>query len=544
MRAVIYARYSSDNQREASIEDQIEICRRYIDRQGWTLVQNYKDRALSGASNQRPAYLQMLADADAHHFDVVVSEAIDRLGRRLSEVARLHDHLEFHGIAFHAVNIGQVTTMHVGLLGTMAQLYLSDLKEKTRRGQLGRALAGKIPGGKAYGYSLVEGKPGERQFNETEVLVVRRIFREFAAGKSPRAIAKGLNAELVAGPDGRHWRDTTIRGQVERGTGILNNSLYVGRIEWNRCSYIKDPKTGKRVARPNRKEDWEIVEVSDLRIIDDALWDAVKCRQYGLSFEIRRDDGGNALNRAHRGKFLLSGLLRCGRCGGGFAILAQDRYGCAARRSKGTCDNNATISRQEIEARVLEGLKNRLMAPELVREFIQVFHEEANRAAREQDQRLKADRIHLQLLERKITEIVTAVEEGRYSRVLGDRLSELESQQEELRLRLSESPTSVRLHPRLADIYANKVRELERSLNDPAIRGEAAGVLRSLVDRIELHPRKEGKGVDATLHGDLAEILSFCAQPDRKDQPPKAKASGGLLSVVAGIGFEPMTFRL
>ena len=349
--------------------------------------------------------------------------------------------------------------------------------------------------------------------------MVRRIFREFAAGKSPRAIAKGLNAKLVAGPEGRQWRDTTIRGQVERVTGILNNSLYVGRIEWNRCSYIKDPKTGKRVARPNRKEDWEIVEVSELRIIDDALWDAVKSRQHELSFEIGRDDGGNALNRAHRRKFLLSGLLRCGRCGGGFAILAQDRYGCATRRSKGICDNNATISRQEIEARALEGLKDRLMAPELVREFIRAFQEEANRTAREQDQHSKADRIQLQLVERKITGIVTAVEEGRYSRVLGDRLSELESQHEQLRLRLSESPTSVRPHPRLADIYANKVRELERSLNDPAIRGEAAEVLRSLVDRIELNPREEGEGLDATLHGDLAEILSFCAQPDRKGQP-------------------------
>src|SRR4029079_5644378 len=161
----------------------------------------------------------------------------------------------------------------------------------------------------------------------------------------------------------------------------------------------------------------------------------------------------------------LSSLLRCGRCGGGFAILAQDRYGCATRRSKGIYDNNATISRQEIEARALEGLKDRLMAPELVREFIRAFQEEANRTAREQDQHSKADRIQLQLVERKITGIVTAVEEGRYSRVLGDRLSELESQHEQLRLRLSE--TSVRLHPRLADIYANKVRELERSLHDP-----------------------------------------------------------------------------
>jgi site-specific DNA recombinase len=373
MRAVIYARYSSDNQREASIEDQLEICRRYLDRQGWTLIQTYEDRALSGASDQRPAYQQMLSDAEAGRFDVVVTEALDRLGRRLSDVARLYDHLEFCGIMLHAVNIGPVSTMHVGLLGTMAQLYLSDLKEKTRRGQLGRALAGKIPGGKAYGYRLVKDASGERQVNEAEALVVRRIFREFAAGKSPRAIAKALNAEGIPGPDGRQWRDTTIRGQVERGTGILNNSLYVGRLEWNRCSYIKDPKTGKRVARPNAKDVWEIVEVPELRIIDDALWAAVKRRQQGLSLEIRRDDSGNALNRAHRRRFLLSGLLKCGCCGGGATIVAQDRYGCATRRSKGTCDNSATVSRQEIEARVLEGLKERLLAPELVREFIRAF---------------------------------------------------------------------------------------------------------------------------------------------------------------------------
>ena len=97
MRAVIYARYSSDNQREASIEDQIEICKRYIDRQGWALAHNYQDRALSGASDQRPGYQQMLADAAANRFDVVVTEALDRLGRRLSDVARLYDHLEFRG---------------------------------------------------------------------------------------------------------------------------------------------------------------------------------------------------------------------------------------------------------------------------------------------------------------------------------------------------------------------------------------------------------------------------------------------------------------
>ncbi len=107
MRAVIYARHSSDNQREASIEDQLEICRRYIHRHGWKFVQAYQDRALSGASDKRPAYQQMLADAEAGKFDVIVSEALDRLGRRISDVARLYDRLEFRGIGLHAVNIGR-----------------------------------------------------------------------------------------------------------------------------------------------------------------------------------------------------------------------------------------------------------------------------------------------------------------------------------------------------------------------------------------------------------------------------------------------------
>ena len=545
MRAVIYARYSSDNQREASIEDQLEICRRYVTRQGWTPTRTYEDRALSGSSDQRPAYQQMLADAEAAQFDVVVCEALDRLGRRLSDVAQLYDRLEFRGVMLHAVNIGQVTTMHVGLLGTMAQLYLSDLKEKTRRGQLGRALAGKIPGGKAFGYRLVEGDRGERQVDETEALVIQRIFREFAAGKSPRAIAKALNTDGIPGPDGRQWRDTTIRGQVDRGTGILNNSLYVGRLEWNRCSYIKDPRTGRRVARPNPQELWEIVEVPALRIVDDDVWHAAKLRQSDTSFEIRRDDRGNALNRAHRRKFLLSGLLKCGVCGGGFTIMAQDRYGCATRRSKGTCENSATVTRQEIEARVLAGLKERLMAPELVREFIRAFREEANRTRAERERQFGADRRLLETVERKIAGIVAVIEEGNYSRALGNRLSDLENQQETLRARLNEAPPSnVRLHPGLAGVYAEKVQQLEKALNDPDIRHEAAEVLRGLIDRIELRPRRDSKGLDALLHGDLAEILSLCEGDPPKRRPPGAGGSGSLLSVVAGAGFEPATFRL
>ena len=78
MRAVIYARYSSENQRAASIEDQLEVCRRFIDRQKLTLGRVYKDAAMSGSSRFRPDYQMLLNDLDRHQFDVVVVEALDR----------------------------------------------------------------------------------------------------------------------------------------------------------------------------------------------------------------------------------------------------------------------------------------------------------------------------------------------------------------------------------------------------------------------------------------------------------------------------------
>src|SRR5690349_19076570 len=155
MRAVIYARYSTDLQREASIEDQIEVCRRLIDRNGWILAKTYADRAMSGSSRFRPSFQQLLADAEQGRFDIVVSEALDRLGRKLSDIADLFDRLSFLGIKIHTVNAGQITPMHIGMLGTMSQLYISDLREKTWRGQLGRARKGRIPGGRAYGYDVI-----------------------------------------------------------------------------------------------------------------------------------------------------------------------------------------------------------------------------------------------------------------------------------------------------------------------------------------------------------------------------------------------------
>ena len=214
IRAVAYARFSSENQREASIEDQVEVCRRYAERQGWAIGAVYSDRAASGASTiGRPGFLRMLADAEAGRFDVVVCEAIDRLGRKLSDVASAFDRLSFARVTVHATAIGLVTQMHIGIMGTMAQMALTDLREKTKRGQLGRARAGKIPGGLAYGYEVVPPAPGsqeagERRIKPDEAERVRRIFprlrrRKVSAGHRAR-VERCWSARAGRAPLGRY----------------------------------------------------------------------------------------------------------------------------------------------------------------------------------------------------------------------------------------------------------------------------------------------------------------------------------------------------
>jgi site-specific DNA recombinase len=541
MRAVIYARFSSDLQRDESIEDQVEICRRQIERLGWTVAKIYSDRAQSGASRFRPQYQQMMADAEQKKFDVLVCEALDRLGRKLADIADLHDRLSFAGIKIHTVATGEVTQLHIGMLGTMAQLYLSDLREKVWRGQLGRARQGRIPGGVAYGYDVVSERDasggGRRLINEAEAVILRRIFQEYAAGASPRTIAKRLNDEGIPGPGGRQWGDTTIRGQVDRGTGLLNNTLYIGRLEWNRTAYVKNPRTGKKVARVNKQEAREVVEIPELRIIDDDLWQKVKARQREARIEMGKDGSGNALNRGHRRKFLLSELLVCGQCGGRYTVVGKDRYGCATRRAKGTCGNDRTITRQRIEMRVLGGLKHKLMAPELIAEFIRAYQAEINDAAKAAAARGGDLKRESEGVERKIAGIMAAIEDGMYTPALKERMKVLEKRKAEIEglLAGADAPAVIRIHPNMAEVYRLKVAELEIALNDDSIKAEAGEILRSLIDRVVLTPAANAPdGIDAQLHGDLAAILALTNADGRKQKLPADGMAGSLLSVVAG----------
>ncbi|MEJ1161450.1 recombinase family protein [Prosthecomicrobium sp. N25] len=538
IRAVVSARHSSDLQRESSIADQVEICRRYIEAQGWRFERTFSDAALSGASGQRPGFQALRTAANRREFDLVVCEAVDRLGRRLADTADLQDILTFNGIRLFTPSLGEITTIHVAVMGMMAQIALKDLGEKTRRGQLGRVLQGRIPSG------------GERIIEPAEANVVRRIFQDFAVGKTLELIAKELNQGSVPGPGGRPWSNTTLRGQPTRGTGILNNALYVGRLEWNRCAYVKDPQTGKRVARPNPTSAWEVVDVPDLAIVDRELWGRVKVRQgTARTAAIPDSDGRSSLNRAKGPRYLLSGKLRCGACAGVYSVIGLNRFGCASHHRQGVCDNAITTRRDEIEARVMVGLKERLLAPDLLVIFIEEVRKAIESARRTKGEQTAACERDLADVRRKIANLVTAIEDGLYEPSFKDRLATLRSQETDLQSRREPNDGQVLAlltHPRLADAYRRKVETLESAL-EGANAFEARELLRSMIETVTLSPRADGR-LDAVLSGDLATILALSAGArasavDNRERPEPC-GSGRQTKVVAGARFELTTFRL
>ncbi len=549
MRAVIYARYSSDNQREASIEDQIRVCRAHIEQQGWDYLTAYTDPAISGASTLRPGYQKLLEDARSHDFDVVVAEALDRLSRDQADIANLYKQLSFLDIQLVTLAEGEITELHVGLKGTMNALFLKDLAQKTRRGLEGRVRQGKSGGGLCYGFDVVrevnaKGEPirGSRRINEQEAEVVWRIFREYAAGKSPRAIAIELNAEGIPGAHASAWGQSTINGNRQRGIGILNNELYIGRLVWNRQRFVKDPTTGKRQARPNPPEAWVVEEVPDLRIIDDDLWQAVKARQGDLKVPKQPKPGEPGFWDRRRPRYLLSGLVRCGLCGGGYSMISQTLMGCSTARNKGTCSNRLNIRREALEATILTGLRSRLMEPDLVKVFAEAFIAETNKLRAAQTRQVKDWENRLQQIERRIQKLVSAIAEGEPPQALLEELRRLEAEQGEFADRLESAPKDPQplLHPNMSEIYRRKVADLHRLLDDSDTQHEAMAAIRALIDHITLTPEDGKLRID--LYGELATILQFAAGKEK----PAAEVRDGLvqLKLVAGVGFEPTTFRL
>ncbi|TNC82824.1 MAG: resolvase [Oleiphilus sp.] len=560
-RISIYARYSSDLQSDASIEDQIRLCSERADSENWKVVNCYTDAGISGASLMRPGIQSLLSAAMNGEFDILLAEALDRLSRDQEDIAGIFKRMEFAGVKIITLSEGEISSLHIGLKGTMNAMFLKDLADKTRRGLRGRVENGKSGGGLAFGYQVVkqfnaqgEAIRGDRTIDEDQAEIVRRIFHEYAhENRSPKAIASGLNEDGIPCPSGKAWGQSTINGNRKRGTGILNNHLYIGELIWNRQRFIKDPATGRRVPRFNAESEWIRQSVPDLRIVPQPLWEAAKARQKEL------DKRSGNLGSRKRPQYLLSGLLVCGNCGGGFSKINSERYGCSSARNKGesVCTNKKTIKRDLLEGKVLNALQSHLMRDELVQVFCEEYARHMNALRAAQNAALASRKTEAAKLAKEKENIIQAIKDGFPASMVKDELERVAKRQDELAALMDSQDEEPRplIHSTMSRRYRSEISALTSALTNGGA-AEAREEVRGLIEKIVLTPKDGEDQLSIDLHGDLAGILRIAAED--KSMKDKGKIEKRLevmavndndsfepsIQLVAGAGFEPTTFGL
>ena len=292
-RAAVYARYSSENQRRESIDDQIASCRKYAATHGYNVDDTniLTDEATSGARADRKGLDELISASEEDRFEIVLVDDLSRLARdnylMLTKLAQLH----FNGVSVVSVADGLDTNdreskLAIQIRGIFNELQLDDLRKKTLRGQKGQKERGFFVGESTYGYRSVpfgeicmdkKGRPrpeGYRMEIESgEAAVILRIFNEFAEGRSKSVIVKRLNEEGVPWrfKSGKGWSPSTI-------SRILKNTKYAGKWIWNKMESRKDPQTGRLRRFPKPESEWHIHEDENLRIIPQELWDRVQKR--------------------------------------------------------------------------------------------------------------------------------------------------------------------------------------------------------------------------------------------------------------------------
>ena len=520
MKIAAYCRFSSDRQQETSIRDQLRNIENYCQRQGWSAPVLYQDQAISGSRNDRPGYRDLLHAAELKAFEVLLVDDLSRLSRDHIESAQTIRMLKYAGIRVIGVSDGTDTArdsykLETGLRGLMSEFYLDDLAKKTHRGLMGQALDGYSAGGLPYGYdSHHDGKGYRRSINLEEAEWVRFIFQRYASGRSARQIAAELNELAVPSPRGGTWAHSAIYPDA-KGVGILGNQIYNGKHVWNKTAWVKDPHTGRRRRTMRPKSEWVTVDAPDLVIIDNDLWRACQLRYQ----EIRRKTAKTHASGGGKPKYLFSGLLKCGVCGGSYVMLGKNHYGCGTHRNRGNtvCNNAKMIKKTTVEQVLLAEIKESLLSEECYKLYVQ----EVSEMLQSERPDPKEARKRLQAAQKNLDNIMAAIKAGIVTSSTKTALLEAENKMEDAKRELEavSSYEPGRILPRAKEIYRDMVLRLE------AIEAvdEAREILRSLLGEIQLVPEQEA--LTAVFNGQgLSESMRT--------------------ALVAGTGFEPVTFGL
>lgn len=513
MRTAAYARYSSDNQRDASLDDQLRNCRAYCARMGWPEPEVFTDAAMSGARLDREGYQRLIASGA--RFDVILVDDLSRFGRDSAELTMTIRRLTYAGVRLIGVSDGVDTQRKshkadVGLRGLMSEMYLDDLADKVHRGLTGRALAGASAGGLPYGYRVTT--IGARAIDPEQADVVRRIYAEYIAGQSPREIAAGLNRDRVPSPRGSTWAVSVIFPDRKRGIGILANAIYAGRQVWNRSKFVKHPDTGRRTRQERPESEWVITEHPELAIIDGQTWDAAQACVTRRQTPGRSHSKGAGPGRPMRN--LLSGILRCGCCGGPLVVIDSYRYGCSTSKDRGSaaCPSPVSVPKKAADAAMIAGVQRELLTEDAFQRFASAVTAELKRAAPDiagaQHRLKKAEEIQGNMMAAIRAGVITPSTREELLRAE----AEVSAARDELAALKAFQPSQIL--PRAKETWRRLVADLVNAASDR----EAREALRALIGESVRVTKKDG-----AIYGEIA--------------PSK-------INLVAGAGFEPATFGL
>ena len=548
-RCAIYSRYSSDLQRDSSIEDQTRICRQFARQRQWVVVEEFvvADEAISGASVSGRRMLQGLLSAAKSKpapFNCVLVEDSSRLGRDLGDTLQTTKLLNFHEVSVVSVTQGIDTTEDnsrslLTLHGLMDEQYLSGLREKVHRGQEGRVLQGLHPGGKCYGYRNIpiedptrKGKYGRPAVSGVrleiiaeEAAAIRRIFRMSAGGMGFETIAKRLNEERVPTRHGV-WNKYTVRS-------MLYNERYRGVVIWNRTRKTINPETGRKVSRPRPRAEWRRQEIPELRMVPEDLWTAVHGRLSRMNRTDTAKIGGVCRSP---NAYLFSGMLACGVCGGSMVICSGGgkrgyvKYGCHEHRKSGTCENNWYIRQDRVEDQLLSAIEQRVF--HRIDQVVQRCEEEVRRRLKEMERQgaittLDSLRRERQQIQARAANLMRSIELGGDIPRLVQRFREVEDEIAQLDRAIASHRV---LKPKVtAEQVRNRVVKTLMRLRDMLDEQEvvvARAALRKHVGRLTLTPTvKDGRRV-FEVSGNFSPT---------GDQPD------GAMRLVARDGIEPPT---
>jgi DNA invertase Pin-like site-specific DNA recombinase len=525
MRAAIYARFSTDRQNETSIEAQERLCRSRATTLGADVVAVHADQAVSGSVpvDLRPGGKALLADVLAGRVEVVLVESLSRLSRDIGEQDRAVKRIEHRSVrivgvsdAYDSLAAGRkVLRVARGLVN---ELYLDDLRAQVHRTLAAKASRGRHVAGLSYGYtSEQDGNDRRLVIVPEQATIVREIFERYGAGESCQRIAADLNARGILGPRRGTWSVSALYGSPDKGAGVLNNELYIGRVVWNRSQWIKHPETGKRERMIRPRAEWLIAEQPELRLVDEAAWQRVRDR-----FDRRRGEQPPGRPLGGHARTLFGGLLRCGICGGAMIAVSAHQYGCAARKDRGpaVC-HGMYVPRRGTDTQLLGALRGSLADGKSINQAREIIAAALN-AARDNTSGVEARK---RALQREIRNLTDAVAQLGLSEALRERLVNAEAELKALQRRpAADALPSI---DDVLDVYRSMLLRITEALAEDVER--ARGALAQVLGTVIV--RDTGQGVWAEMKTRPEAVLL---------------AAGGALTLgsVAGEGFEPSTFGL